>query len=148
MRDYSSPAAIIDALESEPTQCLYETLAELEAQDQILLSKSSKFVKSAEFHLRDLKSVLPIFLGASAAVINTSECIVLAARMRGITKFKTPTKAELAQPELLAYLQGQLASIEVNSRTRRQLDQRSSSLLAREAKFRRSRARPLANLCF
>jgi hypothetical protein len=56
MRNYSSTTAIIAALESESIRCLYETLAELEAQDKKLLSKLSKFVKSEKAYRKALKS--------------------------------------------------------------------------------------------
>jgi hypothetical protein len=56
MRNYSSTAAIIVALESESIRCLYETLAELEAQDEKLLSKLSKFVKSEKAYRKALNS--------------------------------------------------------------------------------------------
>jgi hypothetical protein len=56
MRNYSSAAAIIAALESEPIQCLYETLAELETRDHKLLSRLSKFVKSEAAYRKALNS--------------------------------------------------------------------------------------------
>jgi hypothetical protein len=56
MRNYSSTAAIIVALESESIQCLHETLAELEVQDHKLLSRLSKFVKSEEAYRKALNS--------------------------------------------------------------------------------------------
>jgi RasGEF domain len=46
MRNFSSTAAIIVALESEPIRCLSATFGQLEARDRKLLSKLSKFVKS------------------------------------------------------------------------------------------------------
>jgi hypothetical protein len=46
MRNFSSMAAIVVALESEPIQCLLETLRELETQDRKLLAKLSSLVRS------------------------------------------------------------------------------------------------------
>jgi hypothetical protein len=56
MRNYSSTAAIMAALEWEHIQCLSETLEELEARDQKLLSKLSRFVNSEPAYRKALDS--------------------------------------------------------------------------------------------
>jgi hypothetical protein len=56
MRNFSSAAAIIVALESQPIQRLYETLAELEAEDRKLLSKLSESVKPEQAYRKALNS--------------------------------------------------------------------------------------------
>jgi hypothetical protein len=56
MRNFSSTAAIVVALESEFVQCLPETLAELESQDKMLLAKLSSFVKSESAYRTALDS--------------------------------------------------------------------------------------------
>jgi hypothetical protein len=65
-----------------------------------------------------------------------------------MAKFRTPTRTGAAEPELLAYVREQLASVEVNNQTNDQLRQRSSSLVTQETKFRLSRAKSMANLGF
>ena len=57
IRNFSSTVAIILALESEPIQCLAETLRELETEDKALLEKLSKFVKSKQGYFTALRSL-------------------------------------------------------------------------------------------
>ena len=56
MRNFSSTAAIIVALESEVIQCLSETHRELETQDKALLGRLSDFAKSKEAYIAALRS--------------------------------------------------------------------------------------------
>ena len=56
MRNFSSMAAIIVALESEPIQCLVETLRKLETADKKLLERLSYFVKSEQEYFNALRS--------------------------------------------------------------------------------------------
>jgi hypothetical protein len=97
--------------------------------------------KSPEFHLRDLKTILPSCLPKNGEMVNIMGCIAMAARMRDLIKFRTPQVAP--EPERMDYLLKQLASIEVSTTTSDELHQRSRSLKAREIDFSKSRARAL-----
>ena len=57
MRNFSSAAAIVIALESEAIQCLAETLRELATQDKTLLGSLSTLVKSKQAYFTALGSL-------------------------------------------------------------------------------------------
>jgi len=159
MRNFSSTAAIIVALESEPIQCLAETLKELETRDKVLLKKLRGFSKSKEeyfttirssedpyvprldFHLHGLNTILPSCLPNGEKMVNIMGCIELAPRMRDLTKFRIPSVA--AEPETWAYLLKQLEGVEVSSATDDQILQRSRVVLATERDSVNSRRRAL-----